>query len=162
MCKNVTYFISVTQFDFLTLESYDRQLNPDIFQVALFKSSGFQSIQVWNTIVVRMFPICLLLWPHPSVGYSRGKRMSMTEGTLCVRQIWMGSRLASQGILMPLPSQVPGTGGPSSLDSYWKPFTPRYAGQCLWQVPESFSPLISSYLGPLGSSISLPTSPERR
>lgn len=158
MCKNITYFISVTQFDFLTLEFYDRQLNMDIFQVALFKSSVFQSIQVWNTIVVRMFPICLLLGSHPSVGYSRGKRMSMTEGTPCVRQIWMGSRLASQGILMPFPSQFPGTGGPSSLDSYWKPFTPRYAGQCLWLVPESFSTLISSYLGSLGSSISLPTS----
>lgn len=44
--QNIAFFISTTQVDFLTLEFYVRQLNLDNFQVILFKSSIFQSIQV--------------------------------------------------------------------------------------------------------------------
>lgn len=35
MCKNVAFFILITQFDFLTLESYDRHLNLDCCSVQI-------------------------------------------------------------------------------------------------------------------------------
>ena len=127
MCKNVTFFISITQFDFLTLGILynERQLNLDAVQVALSKSHIFQSIPVWNTVIIRVTPICLLPWPHPSGVIQRAPGWVWYRVHYVWNLIWMGSKLVSLRILMSRPSWVPGTGGPTSLDYYWKWFTPN-------------------------------------
>lgn len=140
MCKNVTVFISVTQFDFLTLGiSYnDRQLNLDPFQVALSKSHIFQSIPVWNTVIIRVTSICLLPWPHSSGGYSKSTRVSVIQGALCVKSDLNGFQTG-----FPRDTDVTPILGPWN---WWSNFLrlllemvhPQCAVQCPWQSQRVF------------------------